>query len=454
MAGVTRPALPPAGATNAAPDHLPALDGLRGLAILMVLLHNFDVLEPAGRAGWSGLLAAASKLAFYLGWIGVQLFFVLSGFLITRGLLHAQGQPGYFRDFYVKRVLRIFPLYWAALLLFTELLPGLGLAPPPPDRGGTLWLWLHLANWTIPFSPHGSALPHFWSLAVEEQFYLFWPLLLWRLKLRDVWLLCLLLMGASPLLRALLIGQGLPAEAIYEFTVTRMDALAAGAALAAWDAGRARHGATRWRLWHLQAVGLATLALGVWWSHGFQRVGDVAQVAGYSLLAVSFTAFTGWAMLCDRARQRGGSVGRQGRWLRSGLLRSFGRYSYAIYIFHKPLHDLVGAPLLARLTGSPVTADPAVAFAYIAAATAAVWVVGWLSWHLFERHFLAMRHLLLRETPPAPARPAEPRTAPGGREPPPGVPVIRGTVTAAQRRAFRAPAGLWPGSRGRRSPRR
>jgi peptidoglycan/LPS O-acetylase OafA/YrhL len=416
--------------------HLPSLDGLRGLAILLVLLHNFDVLELGGDRALGSVLV---KEFFYIGWIGVQLFFVLSGYLITRGLLVTQDRPDYFERFFVKRVLRIFPLYYLALLVFLVLLPATGWVEQRTMQYSPLWLWAYLSNWTTPFEPTGGPLPHFWSLAVEEQFYLVWPLLLWKLRLRHIWWLCLGLTALAPLLRWLLVLQGFPDEALYEFTFSRMDALTAGAALATWDQGRALHGATRWRAWHLQLIGLLLLMAAAVASHGFRRIGMVPQVLGYSLLALSFAAFTGWALLADQARSRGGSVSRWSAVLRWSVLRKFGQYSYAIYVFHKPLHDLVGEPLLRHWTGQPHTAEPGTALLYFAMATAVTYGLGWLSWHAIERYFMSLKDRLS-----GPAKPE--RTTRHG---------VRGTVTAAQRRNFKTPSGALRASlREKRVPRR
>ena len=414
--------------------HLPSLDGLRGLAILLVLLHNFDVLDLGGDRALGSVLV---KEVFYIGWIGVQLFFVLSGYLITRGLLATQSEPDYFGRFFLKRVLRIFPLYYLALLVFLVLLPATGWVEQRSMQYSSLWLWTYLSNWTTPFEPTGGPLPHFWSLAVEEQFYLVWPLLLWKLRRRHIWWLCLGLTTLAPLVRWRMVQQGFPDEALYEFTFSRMDALTAGAALAAWGDGRALHGATRWRPWHLQWIGLLLLAAAAVVSHGFRRIGPVPQVVGYSLLALGFAAFTGWAVLTDQARSRGGSVSRWSAVLHWAVLRRFGQYSYAIYVFHKPLHDLVGVPMLVRWTGQPHTADPGTALLYFAVATAVTFGVGWLSWHLFERHFMALKDRL-SAPPPKPTRHG-----------------IRGTVTASQRRNFKAPKSVvWAAPPGKQAPRR
>src|SRR6266852_9355595 len=121
--------------SNLAPQHpvflparLPTLDGLRAIAILLVVPHNLNLI--AMRGGGAGLLVAG----LHRGWIGVQLFFVLSGFLITSILLDARDAPDYYRSFFVRRVLRIFPLYYATLLVLFVLLPALGLLPSSVQR--------------------------------------------------------------------------------------------------------------------------------------------------------------------------------------------------------------------------------------------------------------------------------------------------------------------------------
>ena len=97
----------------AIPGHLPALDGLRGLAILMVIAHNVQMLEAPEMHG----LVKAAFFALNIGWVGVILFFVLSGFLITGILLDTLGRPRALPNFIARRALRIFPLYYGALLL-------------------------------------------------------------------------------------------------------------------------------------------------------------------------------------------------------------------------------------------------------------------------------------------------------------------------------------------------
>lgn len=379
--------------------HLPALDGLRGLAILLVLVHNLDIYAPTPGAM---LLARLYKEAAYVGWIGVQLFFVLSGFLITRVLLASQGDPHYFRNFYARRVLRIFPLYYLALVVFTGLLPALGLSPVQNAHGSPLWLWFYLSNWTQTIGLGGDQLPHFWSLAVEEQFYLLWPLLLWRRSPRQTLFLACGLVVLTPFLRAWMLVHHLDPGTVYVSTFARMDALAAGAAVAAFLAtpGRSER-SLDWRIWAVMALLAASLA--VLGSHGFQRLSPAGQVFGYSLLAAAFAASVAAAAATDvrRAGKR-----RQPWWYRllcHPALRMIGCYSYAIYVFHKPLDQWLGQRVLLGLTGGVETTNGWIAAAYLLSMGSLSVLIGGASWYLFERHFLKLKSHFDAAAPASPS---------------------------------------------------
>jgi len=389
------------------PQHLPALDGVRGLAIALVLCHNFQILE-----GPPDLIGRVAELAFDLGWIGVQLFFVLSGFLITRILLQTQDAPNYYFAFFGRRLLRIFPLYYATLAVAFILLPALGAMPArwEADRPQQLWLWLYLSNWTAPYGSASHAFPHFWSLAVEEQFYLLWPLLVHRRSAAQVLRWCGAIALAILGVRIGMLAAGLGPDPVYSFTVTRLDALAIGGAAAAWlqlPGAPARAIALRQRL---IAAALVLAAVGFVATRGYPRTSPLGQTLGYSVLALVFALGVVAAAAGDAVADGVAARGWVG-WLRAAPLRLLGRYSYGMYVFHKPLHDLAGKPLLQSL-GLYDHAGSAVAVAYIAVATLVTLGLAMVSYHLFEKRFLGLKRWFVAEPArlmAASGRPVPPR---------------------------------------------
>lgn len=373
---------------SALPQHLLSLDGLRGIAILLVIGHNVSMLDAP--RSLSGAFAVAAL--FNIGWVGVQLFFVLSGFLITRILLQTQSSPHYYKAFFMRRVLRIFPLYYGALLVLLVLLPAMGVDTGPVSGGGSnVWLWLYLVNWTEPFTTGNSPAPHFWSLAVEEQFYLIWPFVIHRMSARQVLRACVVVALAAIAVR---LGMGLvgaPSDAIYMFSVCRMDALAIGGAAAALtQMPGAWQRIVRWGSARLMWVGLMMFVVGIAVVHGVYPRRELRdQIIGYTILALVFALIVVAAAVADQnwqsTRQ---SVLR--RTLTFAPLRSLGKYSYGIYIIHKPLHDLVAKPWLAS-HGYWTTTGVAASVAYVAFTTLVCWVLAKLVYHAFEVHFLALK---------------------------------------------------------------
>src|SRR6476620_6746086 len=167
-------------------QRIPQLDSLRGIAILMVLVGHIQKNVPGIVGPWA-----------HHGFSGVDLFFVLSGFLITGILLRAKTRPDYFKNFYTRRALRIWPLYYAVLilLLLPNSLTHLNLASPR-------WSYLLYIQNLFPGFPAASGPLYItWSLAIEEQFYLIWPPIV--LLLNRQWLarLAISLVILSPVLR-------------------------------------------------------------------------------------------------------------------------------------------------------------------------------------------------------------------------------------------------------------
>src|SRR5688572_4277989 len=196
------------------------------------MLHHFTYYRP--ETGVDRVLAGVPLF----GWVGVDLFFVLSGFLITGILLDTRGSDRYFTTFYARRTLRIFPLYYLVLFLGLVVLPnfpeahqaltGVGDNPPPQ------WpYWLYLTNFSI--ADRGWAhgwLDVAWSLAIEEHFYLVWPLVIWLCPPRVMAALCAVIILAEPAARIFARATNVDPLPIYVLTWFRVDGLAIGALLA------------------------------------------------------------------------------------------------------------------------------------------------------------------------------------------------------------------------------
>ena len=319
--------------------HLPALDGLRGLAFAMVFVFHFGSrrIEHAG-AVW--------KLYYRLtdlGEHGVEVFFVLSGFLITGILLDTRNQRGRYTRFYGRRVFRIFPLYYAVLfVLFVVLRPlatsWAGYSELLREQG---WYWCYLQNWKIAFSgwPRFEAVDHFWSLGVEEQFYLFWPLLVFSVARRRIVQIALAAIVLSPLVRGVVM-YGFPSHSLFAgvSTLTRMDSLAMGALLAA--VVRDLHGrelVARWATTVTAAAALVvvlmTMRSGAWGEHDV-----LAHVVGLSVVSVLTMGLIARASV-------GATGGAVGAVLLSRPLRGLGKISYGAYVYHFPVLLAVGTPV-------------------------------------------------------------------------------------------------------------
>lgn len=341
--------------------HVPALDGVRGLAIIAVTIFH--------------LTEYASPTAHVLGrwgWMGVDLFFVLSGYLITGNLLEARGAPGYYRTFYARRVLRIVPAYVVFLLVLFLVLPLTAIATTDERAAvGTQqgWYWLYLVNVLI--AQHGWSAAALgtgplWSLSVEEQFYLLWPFAVSRV--RKVAHLALCIIVAVVLFRAYAVRTGTMSDlAVYVLSPTRFDALAWGALVAAIP-----QLAARWR-WAIGLGGAILAAVLV-------RLGDGGnaspsmQILGYPALGLFGAGLVGYA------------ITRPARWLTWRPLTIAGKYSYGFYLWHSTVFLIV-----ARLTA--VRGFP---FAVLALSTTVVPVA--LSWILVERPALRLKRFL-RPTP-------------------------------------------------------
>ena len=366
--------------------YVPELDGLRGIAILLVIPHNVDVYPP--NHNW---LMPFSALA-HAGWIGVQLFFVLSGFLITTNLVESRGAPNYFSAFFGRRTLRIFPLYFLTLIFFLFLLPSITDLTDSilNTYQHQIWLWLFLQNWAEPFGKSVYWFPHFWSLAVEEQFYLVWPFIVALLPDGRLLKACIGIISVAFLIRIGMLFGGVDADKIYQFTICRMDALAFGAIIALIF--RKPSIAERIRRHGTLMIGssLGLILIGALITHVYGIHDPITITVGYTAL--------GFAMAVMVAVAAGGSITRIARLMRKffsiAVLRSVGKYSYAMYIFHLPL-SMVLWPKVSPYFKLVGTGYPLLYAVFITLLTYGMAV---LSYFLLERHFLKLKRYFVPAT--------------------------------------------------------
>jgi peptidoglycan/LPS O-acetylase OafA/YrhL len=364
--------------------HIAALDGVRGLAIFLVLAYHVTL----GMTGES-LAAKLFAKAASAGWCGVDLFFVLSGFLITGILLDARESPRRFRNFYARRALRIFPLYYGTLLLTFGALPWItrwvGGFEGVEDAG--VWLWLYGTNIFVGLRGSWFPLSHFWSLAVEEHFYLFWPAIVFWCDRRTVLRICgamvVLALGA----RVWLVSHN-AVLAAYCLTVCRMDALAIGSVLAL--AARSPRGLEALvplavRIFLLSAVGLLAV---IGWRMGFAFHDAAVQTMGYLLLDVLFAALLVLVLTAPASGPLAVAMS-------FPPLRSLGRYSYGIYVYNSIFILIAeGLSLASRLnswSGSVVLGR----LLFVAISVATTLATAWVSWHVYEKQFLKWKRCFL-----------------------------------------------------------
>jgi peptidoglycan/LPS O-acetylase OafA/YrhL len=343
---------------------IPQLDAIRGFAVLAVLAHNTDKTSLLGGFATNG-------------WMGVDLFFVLSGFLITGILLDTKGSEVYFRNFYARRCLRIWPLYYAVLIFMFVMVPHLR-----PSEGHQVFearsmpwwsYFIFVQNFLVPVPTQAmGALGVTWSLAVEEQFYLVWPLLVYFCSPGTLRKVAGGVIVASPLLRFYL--EQRRHFDIYPNTFCRLDALMFGALIASllrekWFASE-KYVRPAW--WVLAIA----LPLAIYLDHAFHQRWIV-----FSFTAAASAAFV-YLALCSKQKL-----------LKALLTNRFlvyaGTISYGIYLLSKIPSDAAKSFHLDN--------HPALVLLLTAAAT---FVLATLSWNLLEKPCLRLKRYFLLERKP------------------------------------------------------
>ncbi len=305
-----------------------ALDGIRGIAILWVLFHHLYLMHyvdffPA----WSLAIAKG-------GWAGVDLFFVLSGYLITGILYDAKGQPNYFKNFYLRRILRIWPLYYLLLSVVFVVVPQIA-ARPAAITGHSGWglpYWFFVNNiWSVYLGGWSDGwLGPTWSLAIEEQFYVIWPVTVLLTKRSSLSKICIGLLIGSVALRIGLTLGGIPAARSYFLTFTRFDGLVIGAfvaILARSPAALAPYLSLATKVMVAAFLGMLALVVyegAMWWDQPWMVT-----------LGLLFSAIFGGALLVYVLAAPRSFVA--AKLLDNRLLRTFGRLSFSLYLLHIPV---------------------------------------------------------------------------------------------------------------------
>jgi peptidoglycan/LPS O-acetylase OafA/YrhL len=368
---------------------IPELDGIRGLAILLVLAwHYFATLVSPEPGSWLRI----AKVATGLGWSGVDLFFVLSGFLLGGILLENRDSPNYFKTFYTRRACRILPVYYLLVIAFavaSGLLPG---TRNPGfvhlfDRPMPLWSYFTFTqNFAMvllkDFAGFGAPfLSATWSLAVEEQFYLFLPLLIRFVPRGPLPGVLILLIVAAPICRGLLWSEAAPGFAGFVMMPARADALLLGvlAAVAIRDPGFTAAFATKRVALGCVFAGLfggmVTLSIHLW---------SLPPIAFH--LAAQFWIAAFYAMLIVWVTAK--PTGALGVLMRFPALRALGVVSYAVYLFHLPVLETVFALARRQPPAFRATSDAMLILVSLGVTIG----LSALSWRLVEKPLLRFGH--------------------------------------------------------------
>ncbi len=322
---------------NQLESRIPELDGIRAIAIWMVLLVHVITAFPNPGGGLS-FLPWSVQVAIGHGWLGVDLFFMLSGFLITGVLLDSRERPHYFRNFYARRFLRIMPLYFTLVLVWALFYHHYGRYLLLSSVFGA-----NLAPLFHVDVPHGPTV--LWSLAVEEHFYFLWPAIVLLVDRKKLLWLCLAIFAGCPILRGLFALKGMNPGTIHVLSWFRFDGLATGAAIAIW----ARSARFDRKTAHVIAAICLVMLCVV--SVGGARFGifGTKTPAG---VALSYTlAYFAFAIPFVLALVYRGSI-----WtgvLRNPFMQLSGALSYCLYLIHLSIGDGYQAVFAKRLHLGP-----------------------------------------------------------------------------------------------------
>jgi peptidoglycan/LPS O-acetylase OafA/YrhL len=348
--------------------YYPALDYLRGLAIMLVVLyHNFSMLPLVK-----------------FGFLGVDLFFVLSGFLITDILIRSKGKRHFFKNFYMRRILRIWPVYYATLLIILFILPYFFYANYDLQyyKSNQLWFYGFLQNYLFILKPleHSFLLNHFWSLAIEEQFYMVWPLLIMFIGEKKLLYFITALFFLIALLR--LAPFYLHSKNNYDvpFTFFRIDGILAGSGLAIFFS-QGKHLSKK----KIAAIVAAAAMINLFYFLSMvllKKSFPYFPYCGFSTFAVLF------GLITCRAIQTPHFYAGSKRW---AIVPFFGKISFGLYIYHWPVYTLLFPSINKIFLNWPGLSSVADEYCSAIIVTLLAILMSVISYRYFERFFLSLK---------------------------------------------------------------
>lgn len=366
--------------------HVPVLDGIRGLAILLVLIAHFN--GEAILKEYFPVIGPIVTKIMLTGLMGVDLFFILSGFLITGILLKTIDSERYFYNFYARRFLRIFPLYYGVLFSIFWILPIFVKLDAPAQflSSKQWWLWSYLTN--FPGHPNLDSsevfhLGHFWSLAVEEHFYLIWPLVVFSFPVHQLKKICLSWTAFSVFAGiASCFADGWVSHALRWSTICFSGGLTLGAygALVSIE----ESGLERFALIAKKVViyaGFLFIALAMV-PRKFEP--ELINILTHYMSWIFFSAIVILVIVSEKNSL-------YAKFFSNSIMIFFGKISYGLYVYHGLLRPVFerwfDRQILVEMVGSPLFGI----ILYFVLSIGSSIIISWLSWHLFESQVLKFK---------------------------------------------------------------
>lgn len=342
-----------------------ALDGIRGFAVMLVIFfHCFGYTKFS-----------------YFGWMGVDLFFVLSGFLITGILIDVKNKRDYYKNFFGKRFLRIFPLYYLILFVITFFsffsFANANFKFLTPN----IFYWLYLQNWQVTFlgkfSTENPILGHFWSLAVEEQFYIFWPFIIKNLNIKSLIITIISFILLAILIRIFLFENN--NIGYYVNTFARFDSLCIGSLIAVLIRFR-RQVLYKYTVFVTIISGLFIICNAIFNGPFFSH--PVMGKLGFTLVAFFWGTILLYAISSKTIFSKIFSL---------KLFTFFGKYSYGMYVYHAIVYILLIDVVNNFITSINILPANLISVVSSFCIVLISVLISILSFHLFESNFLKFK---------------------------------------------------------------